>query len=106
MINKIYSMLGLCMKAGKLAYGSDMCEENIKKDKVKLLIVSEEASENTKEKFKNFCNNKNVEFVIFGTIDLISHNIGKNNKAVVAILEEGFAIKLKEMLKGIKGANI
>ena len=30
MNKKIYSMLGLCMRAGMLAYGADMCEEKMK----------------------------------------------------------------------------
>ena len=106
MINKIYSMIGLSMKAGKLAYGSDMCEENIKRNNAKLLIVAEDASDNTKKKISNLCMSNNVEVIFFGTIDLISHSIGKSNKAIIAILDDGFAKKIKEMLKELKGANI
>lgn len=106
MINKIYSMFGLCMKAGRIAYGSDMCEENIKRKKVKLLIVAEDASDNTKKRFTNLCERERIEMFLFGNIDLISHSIGKSNKAIVAILDDGFAIKIKGMLKEIKGANI
>lgn len=106
MINKIYSMIGLSMKAGRLAYGSDMCEEHIKSNNAKLLIVAEDASDNTKKKIKNLCITKNIEVIFFGSIDLISHSIGKNNKAIIAILDDGFAIKIKEMLKELKGANI
>ena len=61
MEDRIYAMLGLCMKAGKLAYGSDMCEEKIKAGKVSVLIVAEDASENTKNKFNNFSQN-NYDF--------------------------------------------
>lgn len=106
MINRVYSMMGLCMKAGKLAYGSDMCEERIKNNQAKLLVVAEDASDNTKRKFENLCSSNGIDFVFLGTIDLISHNIGKNNKAIVAVLDEGFATRIKEMLKEIKGANI
>lgn len=106
MIDKIYSMIGLCMKAGRLAYGSDMCEEKIKYNQAKLLIISEDASDNTKRKFERLCTDNGIELVFFGTIDLISHSIGENNKAIVAILDEGFAVKINGMLKEIKGANI
>lgn len=106
MISRVYSMMGLCMKAGRLAYGSDMCEEKIKNNQVKLLIVAKNASDNTKGKFENLCNSNGIDFMFFGTIDLISHSIGKDNKAIVAILDEGFATRIKEMLKEIKGANI
>ena len=56
--NKIYSMLGLCMKAGKLAYGTDMCLEKIKFGKAKLVIVAEDASKNTKDNFRKICSEK------------------------------------------------
>ncbi|MBO5180026.1 MAG: ribosomal L7Ae/L30e/S12e/Gadd45 family protein [Clostridia bacterium] len=106
MINKIYSMLGLCMKAGKLAYGSDMCEENIKNKKAKILIIAVDTSDNTKKKFENICARENTELFFFGDIDSISHSIGKSNKAIIAILDDGFANKIKDMLKELKGANI
>lgn len=105
MQNKVYSMLGLCMKAGKLAYGSDMCEEKINYNKVSLLIVSANASDNTKERFKTLCSNK-VKYIEFGTIDNISHSIGKENKAVIGIMDEGFSKKINELIEeSLKGAN-
>lgn len=105
MINKIYSMLGLCMKAGKIAYGSDMCEENIKNKKAKVLIIANDTSDNTKKKFENISKRENIDLFFFGDINSISHSIGKNNKAIIAILEDGFANKIKDMLKELKGAN-
>ena len=96
MINKIYSMIGLSMKAGKLAYGSDMCEEHIKKDNTKLVIVAEDASDNTKKKMKNLCISNNIEVIFFGTIDLISHSIGKSNKAIIISLWNYLELGLKK----------
>ncbi len=75
MQNKIYSMLGLCMKAGKLAYGTDMCLDQIKYGKAKLVIVTEDASENTKEKFKNICKNEKTKLFEYGKKDEISYSI-------------------------------
>ncbi len=105
MENKIYSMIGLCMKAGKLAYGSDMCEEKIKFSKVKKLIVSKDASNNTKEKFKSLCEGK-TKLVEFGKTEKISHCIGKSNKVVIGIMDDGFSKKIEEMIEeSYKGAN-
>lgn len=105
MINKIYSMFGLCMKAGKLAYGSDMCEEKISHSLANLVIVSEDSSNNTKEKFEKICEKYNVTYIVFGNVELISHSIGKNNKTVIAILDKGFAERIEEMVNEIKGDN-
>lgn len=104
MINKIYSMLGLCMKAGKLTAGADVCIENIKKKKAFLIIVAEDASDNTKEKFINIANQYNKEIIIWGKKEDLSKSIGKVDKVVFTILDEGFSNKIIQMLKESKGA--
>ena len=52
------------MKAGKLAYGTDMCIEKIKFNKAKLIIIAEDASDNTKDKFKKLCDEKNIIYIM------------------------------------------
>ena len=105
MINKIYSMLGLAMKAGKIAFGSDMCEEKIKKGIVSLLIIAEDTSNNTKDKFIKLANLYNINNEVFGEMDLLSQSIGKVNKGVIAVLDSGFGNKIMQMVKELKGAN-
>ena len=105
MMNKIYSMLGLAMKAGKIAYGTDMCIERIKSREVRLLIIAENLSENSKEKMIKIAETYHISIVVFGEIDVISHSIGKENKGVIAILDDGFAKKILQMVNIVKGAN-
>ena len=50
--NKVYGLLGLTSKAGKLAFGTDSCLEMIAKHKVKLIIVAEDSSERTINNFR------------------------------------------------------
>lgn len=57
-MNKFYSMLGLCRKAGKLLAGSFGVEKGIVNLKVCLVVISADASDNTKKKFINLCNRK------------------------------------------------
>lgn len=98
-------MLGLSMRAGKLAYGSDMCEEKLKFHKIKMLIVAEDASDNTKRRFNDLCTKYNVDYICFGTIDMLSKYIGKENKAVLGIMDLNFSSRIMELLNEIKGAN-
>lgn len=105
-MNKIFSMLGLCMKAGKLAYGSDMVEEKIKYKKVSLLIIAEDASENTKEKFKNIANQNDIKIYFCSNIAELSQKVGKENKAVFGIMDKNFAEKINKLFEELKGANI
>ena len=105
MINKIYSLIGLSMKAGKIAFGADMCEEKIKNKSAKLIIIAEDTSDNTKTKFINLANLYNINIVMFGEIERLSNSIGKVNKGVFAILDDGFGNKILQMVKELKGAN-
>ena len=48
--SKILGLLGLAARARNIVYGADSVEMEIKKRKVKLIIVSDFASNRTKEK--------------------------------------------------------
>ena len=53
--DSVLSLAGLAKKAGKIAAGEFQTENAVKSGKASLVIVSEEASENTKKKFRNMC---------------------------------------------------
>ena len=55
MQNRVYGLIGLAMKAGKIKAGEFSVEKSIKQGKAKLVFVAEDASENTIKKFKNSC---------------------------------------------------
>ncbi len=98
--NNILGLIGLAMKAGKIAFGADSVEESILKRKVKLVIVSEESSERTKSKFIKLCQNYNIHIIIDGNIDDLSKTIGKSNKAVIGIKDINFANSIQKKYDG------
>ena len=61
-VDKALGMIGLATKAGKIASGEFMTENAVKSGMASLVIVSAEASDNTKKKFRNIimCRLKNV----------------------------------------------
>ena len=63
--DKIYSFLGLCIRAGKLDTGELAVEKSISSGKARLIIISEDASENTKKQFHDKCRFYNVPVVVF-----------------------------------------
>ena len=93
-------LIGLAMKAGKVAFGADSVEESILKRKVKLVIVSKESSERTKSKFSKICEKYNIPIIIDGNIEEISKSIGKNNKAVIGIKDINFANSIQKKYNG------
>lgn len=88
------------MKAGKICFGADSVEENIVKHKVQLLIVSEDSSERTKNKFINLCKKYNVPVIVDGDIETLSKSIGKNNKAIIGIKDTNFAESIQKKYNG------
>ena len=88
------------MKAGKVSFGADSVEETIKKGKVKLVILSEESSDRTKEKFKEICIRNKIPIIIYETIQNLSKAIGKNNKAIIAIKDANLSKSILEKYNG------
>ncbi len=90
-LNKIYSMLGLAMKAGKLVSGEFATDKSVKSGTAWLVIVSEDASNNTKKMFSNMCEFYEVTKYFFGTKEELGHAIGKAMRSSLAITDENFA---------------
>ena len=91
MNDKIYSFIGLIQKSGSLSSGSDAVEMDIKKNKCKLLIISIDASENTKEKFEKLAKQHNLCYVYFGNKADFGFAIGKPDRTVLSIKDQNFS---------------
>jgi len=95
--NRIYGFLGLAAKAGQVISGDNSCERAIHAGRAKLVIVAEDAADNTKKKFNNICMHKNVDIVFYGKKELLGKYTGKDVRSVLAITNESFATRLKEL---------
>ena len=101
MTDKIYSFIGLARRANKLVSGDETCERALKSGKVSLVIVAEDASENTKKKFLDACKYRDVNIRIYGNKESLGKYTGKNVRSVIAIVEKNFSKRLLEMLDGL-----
>ena len=99
--HKIYSMLGLATKAGKIVSGEFMTEKTVKSGAACLVIVSEEASDNTKKMFTNMCRFYKVPLHIFGTKTDLGNAMGKEFRASLALTDPGFAKAIQAKLVNI-----
>lgn len=98
--NKILGLLGLSAKAGKICFGSDSVENEIRKKKVNIVIVARDSSERTRNKFEKICNENNIRMIIADTIDNISKAIGKSNKAIIGIKDKNIANQIEKIYDG------
>mgnify|MGYP001064600781 FL=1 len=99
MNNKILSLLGLATRSRNLVSGEYMTEKAVKGGRAFLVIVSSEASENTKKKFTNMCSFYEVPLYFYGAMEELGHCMGKAFRASVAVTDEGFAKGIREKLE-------
>ena len=98
---KVFSYIGLAAKAGKLASGEFMSEKVVKEGKAKLVIVAEDASNNTKKMFTNMCTYYKVPIYFFGEKTQLGHAIGKEFRASLVLQDKGLADEIEKQLSTI-----
>lgn len=100
MVNKsrIFGLLGLAAKAGRIQSGEFSTEKAVKSGKAYMVIVSEEASNNTKKMFRNMCTYYKVPYFEFGRKEELGHALGKEMRASLAIQDEGFSKAVMKQL--------
>lgn len=87
-------------KPGKIIAGTDVCIDNIKKRKAKLVIIAKDASEKTKQNIKYICEQNDTICLELGKIEDLSKAIGNSNKAIIGILEKNFAQEIQKIISG------
>ena len=104
-LNKALSMISLATKAGKTVSGEFCTEKEVKSGLAELVIVAEDASENTKKLFCDKCSFYKVPVITMGTKEELGHAIGKEFRASVAILDEGFAGAVMKKIESLSQGN-
>lgn len=90
-------MLGMAKRAGKVSSGEFICSKAIKRREAKLVILAEDASENTKKSIKNSCTYYNVKCIEYADMQLLGKFCGGGERAVAAVNDENFAKTIIEI---------
>ena len=96
--DKVLSLIGLATKAGQTASGEFMTEREVKTGRAALVIVAGDSSDNTKKKFRDMCEFYKVPIYFYGDKDTLGHAMGKEFRASLAVLDEGFAKGIQKQL--------
>jgi ribosomal protein L7Ae-like RNA K-turn-binding protein len=97
--SKVLSLISLATKAGRTVSGEFATEKETKSGKAWLVIVANDASDNTKKKFKNMCDFYEVPICFYGDKDTLGHAMGKEFRATLAVTDAGFAKGIKKHLE-------
>ena len=126
---KYLNLLGFASKSGKIMFGDDDVILGLEKNKVSLIIISEDMSQKAKEKFlKRLENvfenrykyngynkkgiskeiseqeNKKIKVIIVGTKEENSSAVGKVNKPIIGICDNNLSKGIiKSILEEING---
>ena len=103
--NKVMSYLGLATRAGKVQSGEFSTEKAVKGGMAHLVIVSEEASGNTKKMFTNMCTYYEVPIYFFGKKSELGHAMGKEMRASLVMMDAGFAKAVVKLLNTNGGSK-
>ena len=89
MLKKALNTIGLCKCANKISYGETLIKD-ISKNKVSLVVICKDTSDNSKKKIIDKCNYYNCEYIVeFTQSEIIS---------AIGIKDINLAKKLKENL--------
>ena len=86
------------MKAGKVESGGFCTEKAVKSGSARLVIISSEASENTRKKFADMCEYRKIPGYVFGEKEELGHALGQEFRATLAITDENLAAAVKAQL--------
>lgn len=99
--NRLFSNLGLAQKAGKIVSGEFATENAVKNFTAHMVIVAEDASDNTKKKMTNMTDFYEVPIYFFGTKEELGHCIGKEYRSMLAVLDAGFTKSFEKQIQAI-----
>lgn len=99
MRNRALSMIGIAAKSGNVLSGEFSTEKAVKTGKAYLVIVAEDASDNTKKMFSNMTTFYETPIYFFGTKEELGKYIGKEFRASLAITDENLANAVAQKIK-------
>ena len=97
--DRVRSLLGLAMKAGKLVSGEFLTEKAVKTGKAALVIAAEDASDNTKKMFTDMCTYYKVPLYFWGKKEDLGAAIGRDYRASLALTDAGFGDAVVKQIK-------
>lgn len=94
MNNKLLSFLGITRKSGNIIFGMDSVKKEILNDKIRLLLITKDISENSFGEISQTANEHNIQMLkIDVTKDEINNATGKY-AAIMGISNENFSKKI------------
>lgn len=96
MNDKLFGLLSICRKSGRMTFGFDMSKEATEKGRAELILLASDISPKTEKEVRFFAKNTKV-IKTACKIDDFFYGIGKK-VGVVAVCDKGFAEKTESLV--------
>jgi len=97
-VDKILSLLGIARKAGAVVSGEFSTEKAVKEKRALLVLVAEDASDNTKKLFSDKCRFYGIPEKEYGTKETLGHALGEELRSSLAVCDRGLASAIEKLL--------
>lgn len=105
MNDRVLALLGIAKKARAVTSGNFLTEQAVSKGTAKLVIIADDAASNTRDGIEKITYHYQVPVLYYGTKETLGHAIGQNERSCVAVLDDGLANKLRQLI-GQNRSNI
>ncbi len=89
--NKIFSLLGIAMRGHNLVSGEFQTLDAVRNGSAMLVIIAEDASDNTRKRFNDKCSFYEVPIFCYGTKEELGRAIGKDFRSSLGVCDVGLA---------------
>lgn len=94
-LQKIFGLIGLAMRAGKLAAGRFAVIKSLKQDKAKLILFSGDASEKLQKEITSLAGE--IKVVQAARKKALGAVLGRKELAVLTVLDDNFADEIYKL---------
>ncbi|MDW7670664.1 MAG: ribosomal L7Ae/L30e/S12e/Gadd45 family protein [Bacillota bacterium] len=91
----VITMLGFAAKAGKITSGETGSRAAIVRKRAKMVILAEDAAASTAREFMLLTEKHEIPLLQLLTMKEIGMAIGKSNRSVLAVMDQGFASQIQ-----------
>lgn len=105
MTDKLFHLLGLCMRAGGMISGEQMSEQTIKRGRAYAALIDEGASDLAKKQMRSACENHGVPLLEIPA-DALGRAIGKPGRMAAAVTDQGFSNRMIQLYTDMKKPGV
>ena len=96
---RITNLLSMAQRARRIVSGAFAVEQALKSREAVLVLVAADASDETKKDYAILADRYKVPCLEGLDREMLGHCLGKEYRAVAALTDQGFAKKLRELMK-------